>query len=316
MEIRNYKGHAALLVASIIWGLNSPIGKAALDGGVGALTLTTFRMTGAAAAFWITSLFVKREHVKSEDLMLLFFAALFGIVLNQGTFIFGLSLTSPINASIVTTMAPIVTMIVAAIYLKEPITGKKIIGIFLGAMGALILIMSSQHTGTGKSGSIWGDLLCLTAQMSFAVYLTVFKGLVSRYSTVTIMKWMFIYASMCFIPFSYRDVVSTNFSALSTETYLQIAYVVFGATYMSYLLVVIGQKALRPTLVSMYNYVQPIVASFLAVTMGMDTFGWSKSAAIVLVFLGVYVVTQSKSKAQLEALKEAALKGNKMKGDA
>ncbi len=307
MEIKKYKGHMAMLVASIVWGLNSPIGKAALDGGVGALTLTTFRMVGAAAAFWITSLFVKREHVKSEDLMLLFFAALFGIVLNQGTFIFGLSLTSPINASIVTTMAPIVTMIVAALYLKEPITGKKVFGIFLGAMGALILILSSGAVA-GKSGNIWGDLLCLTAQISFAVYLTVFKGLITRYSTITIMKWMFMYASICFIPFSFHDVAGTDFAALSTTTYLEIAFVVLGATYLSYLLVVIGQKSLRPTLVSMYNYVQPIVASILSVAIGMDTFGWSKAAAIVLVFIGVYVVTQSKSKAQLDALKAESLK--------
>lgn len=312
MNTTNNKGHVAMLVASIVWGLNSPIGKAAMDGGVGALTLTTFRMVGAAAAFWITSLFVKREHVKHEDLMLLFFAALFGIVLNQGTFIFGLSLTSPINASIVTTMAPIVTMIVAALYLKEPITGKKIFGIFLGAMGALILIMSSGHSAAGKSGSIWGDLLCLTAQISFAVYLTVFKGLITRYSTVTIMKWMFMYASLCFIPFSFRDVAGTDFAALSPAVYWEIAFVVLGATYLSYLLVVIAQKALRPTLVSMYNYVQPIVASILAVAIGMDSFGWSKAAAIVLVFVGVYVVTQSKSKAQLEALKAASLK---KKGD-
>lgn len=296
-----------MLVASIVWGLNSPIGKATLDGGVGALTLTTFRMVGAAAAFWITSLFVKCEHVKSEDLMLLFFAALFGIVLNQGTFIFGLSLTSPINASIVTTMAPIVTMIVAALYLKEPITGKKVFGIFLGAMGALILILSSGAVA-GKSGNIWGDLLCLTAQISFAVYLTVFKGLITRYSTITIMKWMFMYASICFIPFSFHDVAGTDFAALSTATYLEIAFVVLGATYLSYLLVVIGQKSLRPTLVSMYNYVQPIVASILSVAIGMDTFGWSKAAAIVLVFIGVYVVTQSKSKAQLDALKAESLK--------
>ena len=113
-------------------------------------------MVGAAIAFWIASLFTKREHVKSEDLMLLFFAALFGIVLNQGSFIFGLSLTSPIDASIVTTTTPIVTMIVAAIYLKEPVTNKKVLGIFVGAMGALTLILSSHHApGTGSSSSVW-----------------------------------------------------------------------------------------------------------------------------------------------------------------
>ncbi len=298
---KNYKGHVAMLGASVIWGLNSPIGKAALDSGITPLSLTTFRFVGAAIAFWFISLFTKQEHVKSEDLLMLFFAALFGIVFNQGSFIFGLSLTSPIDASIVTTMAPIVTMIVAAIYLKEPITGKKIIGIFIGAMGALLLIINSQSATNAKSGNIWGDLLCLTAQISFAIYLTAFKNLIDRYSAVTIMKWMFIYASMCFIPFSYNDIALTHFSTIPLHVYGEISFVVLGATFLAYLLVMTGQKNLRPTIVSMYNYVQPIVASFVAVSIGMDTFGWSKAAAIVLVFLGVYIVTLSKSKAQLEA---------------
>ena len=96
---------------------------------------------------------------------------------------------------------------------------------------------------------------------------------------------------------------SIEFAHISTEVYAGIAFVVLGATFLAYLLVMVGQKNLRPTLVSMYNYVQPIVASAIAVAMGMDTFGWSKAGAIILVFTGVYIVTQSKSKAQLDALK-------------
>lgn len=298
---KNYKGHIAMLAASVIWGLNSPIGKAVLDYGIPPLALTTFRFFGAAIAFWIISIFTKKEHVKHEDLLMLFFASLFGIVLNQGTFIFGLSLTSPIDASIVTTMAPIVTMIVAAIVLKEPVTGKKVLGVFVGAIGALLLILTSQSATGDKSGNILGDMLCLTAQLSFAIYLTVFKGLIEKYSSVTIMKWMFIYASMCFIPFSYNDIATINFSIVPLIIYTEISFVVLAATFLAYLFVMTGQKTLRPTIVSMYNYVQPIVASFVAVSIGMDTFGWSKSSAIILVFIGVFIVTQSKSKAQLEA---------------
>lgn len=152
-----------MLGANILWGLMSPVSKAVLSAGpISALSLTTFRMVGAAIVFWLASLFTKKEHVNHQDLMKLFFAALLGIVLNQGSFIFGVSLTSPINASIVTTTTPIITMIIAAFYLKEPVTGKKVIGIFIGAAGALLLILSSQGTGTGggKSSNIWGDLLC------------------------------------------------------------------------------------------------------------------------------------------------------------
>ena len=164
MAIQKYKGHLALLGAAIMWGLMSPIGKTALENGISGLSLATFRMTGGAICFWIASIFAPKEQVKPHDLMMLFFAGLLGIVLNQGCFTFGLSLTSPIDASIVTTTAPIATMIVAAIYLKEPVTGKKVIGIFLGSIGALTLILSSQGSTDGKGGSIPGDLLVGTNQ--------------------------------------------------------------------------------------------------------------------------------------------------------
>ena len=163
----------------------------------------------------------------------IFFAALFALVFNQGVYIFGLSMTSPIDASIVTTTLPIVTMIVAAIYLKEPVTNKKVLGIFVGAMGAFILIMSSQTTGAGN-GSLIGDLLCLLAQISFSIYLTVFKGLSQKYSPITLNKWMFVYASMCYIPFSYHDVAAIQWSEISTAALLQAGYVVVGGSFLAY----------------------------------------------------------------------------------
>ena len=201
---KNIQGHLFALTANILWGLMAPVGKSALVE-FSALSVTTFRMVGAAACFWLLSLFCKREQVDHRDMLKIFFAALFALVFNQGVYIFGLSMTSPIDASIVTTTLPIVTMIVAAIYLKEPVTNKKVLGIFVGAMGALILIMSSSNAGSGN-GSIMGDLLCLIAQISFSIYLTVFKGLSQKYSPITLNKWMFVYASMCYIPFSYHEV--------------------------------------------------------------------------------------------------------------
>lgn len=295
---KNIQGHLFALTANILWGLMAPIGKSALTE-FSALSVTTFRMVGAAACFWLLSLFCKREQVDHRDMLKMFFASLFALVFNQGVFIFGLSLTSPIDASIVTTTLPIVTMIVAAIYLKEPVTNKKVLGIFVGAMGALILILSSQ-SATGGGGSIWGDLLCLTAQISFSIYLTVFKGLSQRYSPITLNKWMFVYASMCYIPFSYRDVAAIQWSGVPTAALLQVGYVVVGGSFLAYICIMSAQRLLRPTVVSMYNYMQPIVASTVAIIIGLGTFNLEKGIAIALVFLGVYIVTQSKSRKDFE----------------
>lgn len=295
---KNLHGHLFALTANVMWGLMSPIGKSALEE-FSAISVTTFRMVGAVAAFWVLSMFCKQEHVNHKDMLKIFFASLFALVFNQGVFIFGLSMTSPIDASIVTTTLPIVTMIVAAIYLKEPITNKKVLGIFVGAMGALILIMSSQ-VGSNGNGSLIGDLLCLVAQISFSIYLTVFKGLTQRYSAVTINKWMFVYASLCYIPFSCGNISTIEWASIPTIAYAEVLYVVLGGSFLAYLCIMTAQKILRPTVVSMYNYMQPIVATIAAIIMGMGSFGWQKGLAIALVFLGVYIVTQSKSKADFE----------------
>ena len=166
-----------MLGAETMWGLMAPVGKFVLSGAVVTpLILTDCRMIGAACLFWIASIFTKQEHVNHKDMLSMFFAALLGIVFNQGSYLFGLGLTTPINASIVTTSLPILTMIIAAIYLREPITGKKLLGVFMGAIGALLLILSGQRLSGEDAGSIWGILLCLFAQFCFSLYLVFFKG--------------------------------------------------------------------------------------------------------------------------------------------
>lgn len=300
MKIGTLKSHIALAGAAAMWGLMSPLGKMAMDAGVTGLAMANIRMIGGAVCFWVFSVFAKRENVPPRDLLMLFYASLLGIVLNQGCFTFGLSLTSPIDASIVTTTMPIVTMILAAVFLKEPITPLKVGGIFLGSIGALILILSSGRSG-GAQGNMLGDALCVLAQTSFACYLTIFKKLISRYSVFTLMKWMFTYAAICFIPFSYHDFAGMDYAALSSQVWLCVAYVVFFGTFVAYLLMVIGQKSLRPTVVSMYNYVQPVVGTISTVYLGLATFGWLKGVAALLIFVGVYVVTQSKSRDQMLA---------------
>lgn len=303
MKIQKYQAHLALLGAACAWGLMSPIGKIAMEDAISGLAMAYFRMIGGAICFWIASLFAPQERVNARDLKLLFFASMLGIVCNQGCFTFGISLTSPNNAPIVATTAPIITMIVAAIYLKEPITGKKFTGVMMGSIGALTLILSSGISAGGKDGNIWGDLLCLVAQFCFCFYLIIFKGVISRYNIFTLMKWMFTYAAITFLPFALSDITAIPFTEVSGTIWSCVAYVVFGGTFLAYILMMIGQKALRPTVVSMYNYMQPIAGTIVSIALGMGTFGLTKAIAVALVFVGVYIVTQSKSREQMLAEK-------------
>lgn len=298
---KNIWGHASMFVACACWGLMSPMGKDAMAHGISGLSMVTFRAVGAAICFWIASLFVReKKEVPPAHLLRFFFAAMLAIVFNQCCFTIGLSLTSPVNASIVTTTMPIVTMILAALFLKEPVTNKKVLGIFLGAIGALLLILGSTGAAGNKSGNLTGDLLCLFAQCSFAVYLTIFKNFVSQYHVITCMKWMFTYAAIVILPFSYTELNALPWTEIGLTTWLETAFVVIGATFLAYILMMYGQKTLRPTVVSMYNYVQPIVACLVSVAVGLGVFGWQQGLAVALVFGGVWLVTQSKSRAQMK----------------
>jgi len=298
MNNKIVKAHLALFAAGCMWGLLAPVGKAAMDAGVSSLSLASMRMIGAAACFWIASLFAPKEKVSKRDLVLLFFAGLLCIVFNVGLFTIGLSMTSPVDSTIITTTTPILTMLLAALFLKEPITSVKVSGVIIGAIGALVLILSNND-GSDIAGSIPGDIICFIAQISFALYLTLFKGLIARYNVFTLMKWMFMYSAVCIALYSFRDLSEMASRSFSLDVWLEVGFVVFFGTFVAYLLVLVGQKALRPTVVSSYNYIQPVVATVVAVYLGMGTFGWLKAFASLLIFVGVYVVTQSKSREQM-----------------
>ena len=257
--------------ANAIWGLMSPVAKFVMLGGiVTPLAVTDLRIVGAMILFWILSFFRKSEHVPPKDLAKLFGASLLGVVLNQGSFILGVGMTSPVNASIITTSMPLWAMILAAIFLKEPITAKKVLGIAAGASGALLLVLGSGNTDSAGGHSVAGDLLVLFAQLSYALYFVLYKNFVTRYSLTTIMKWMFTFATLCILPFTGRDLLSTDWQALSAAAIGSLAFIVVGSTFLSYMLIIVGQKNLRPTVAGMYNYIQPLVATLVAVCWGME----------------------------------------------
>lgn len=291
--------------ANAMWGLMSPVSKFIMLGGtVAPIVVTDLRIGGAMILFWLASFLQKPEHVNHKDLASLFVASLLGIILNQGCFLFGVSLSSPGDASIITTSMPLWAMVLAALILKEPITGRKVLGIAAGAGGALLLILGSsqkQAVSSGSGTAIWGDLLVLFAQFCYAMYIVLYKDFVNKYSLITIMKWMFTYAFICTLPFSARQIMNTEWTNLQTMEIYGLAFIVVGATFVSYMLVVIGQKNLRPTVAGMYNYIQPLVACIVALLWGMDSFNFTKVIAVVLIFGGVYLVTSSRSRKDVEA---------------
>lgn len=296
MSDLNLKGHLAMFGANLTWGLMAPIVKIVLASGVVApMLLVDFRMAGAALLFWLTSLFMPREHVPARDKLLLCGAGLLGILCNQGCFVLGVSMTSPSEASLVTTTMPMWVMLLAWLILREPISLKKAGGIAIGASGALILMLGSPSQSANASNPMLGDLIILTAQLSFALYLTLYRNFIRRYSLVTLMKWMFLSAAIMSLPISVPVAAATDWSAISAIEWGGIATVVIFATYIAYICVMTGQKLLRPTVVGIYNYLQPIVATAVGISLGIDSFTIPKAIAVVLIFSGVWLVTTSRA---------------------
>lgn len=288
--------HLCMLCAGTCWGLMAPIGKDAMLNGIDGIDLVSFRVLGGALLFWLTSRFTKKEHVPVKDILLLGCAGLFALVFNQCSYTIGLNLTSPSNSSIMTTSMPIFAMVLSFFILKEPITWQKAGGVLLGCAGAVIIITTSATAGNAKVGNIWGDLLCMSAQLSFALYLSLFKPLVQKYSLFTVNKWMFTWATLIIWPFTLGHVSSIDFASVPMSTWWETGFVVFFGTYISYICMMVGQQTLRPTVVSVYNYMQPLVSVSVSVAAGLAVFKTSQALAAILVFSGVWFVVKSKSK--------------------
>ncbi|MDR2414089.1 MAG: DMT family transporter [Odoribacteraceae bacterium] len=304
MTREKWRGHLAIFITNILFGLNISISKTLLSGWISPVGLTLARIAFGAAAFWTLSLFLKRERVNGRDLLLLLACALLGISVNQTLFIFGLERTSPIDAGLIATLNPMLVMLIAAAVLKEPITWKKAGGVLVGACGALLIIWQSASTGGGdKEGSLTGNLFCLISVVSYCVYLVISRPISCRLGPVTLMKWMFLFATVMLLPFGARDLVNAPVFAPgdgAREALLSLIYVLVGATFLAYLFIPMALKRIRPTTISMYNYLQPIVAGIAAIIVGQSILTWDKPVATLLIFTGVYLVTRSKSRADVE----------------
>lgn len=290
--------HASLCGANMMWGLLSPVAKIVLAGGlISPFLLTTIRSAGAMALFWILSFFLPKERLTKSDLLKLFGAAMLAIIFNQGCFIVGVSLTSPVDASIITTSAPLITLLISALVLNESITSMKLLGIAAGASGAILLVAFGHNAASGASGSnVWGDILVLIAQLSYSLYMVLFRDFIRKHGIVTLMKWMFTFASLVMIPLTASEAVSVDWPAMPVEQWAGIGYVVVFATFFSYMLQVEGMQYLRPTVTGMYNYVQPVVATIVAILWSLDEFSWLKVVSVVLIFSGVYLVTRTRER--------------------
>lgn len=292
-------GHLACFTAYTIFGLNIVVCKdLTSSGAISPIALFTIRSLGAGALFWLISLFLPKQSVERRDLPKIFAASVLGFFLTQMCFLMAISRITPMDCSIITSLSPIYTMFIAAYALKEPLSTQKIGGVVLSLCGIIYLILNSvTSTATVIETTPIGVLLMIGNSLCFSLYLGIFKPTIAKYSVVTFMKWTFLFASLLSLPFSVKELFTIDYAALPTSFITELAFLVICATFITYFLIPVGQKILRPTLVSMYSYVQPIIAIVVSIYVGMDTLSWQKVIAAITVFTGVILVSYSRKKA-------------------
>ncbi|MDE7153646.1 MAG: DMT family transporter [Muribaculaceae bacterium] len=294
------KAHGAIFAANIMWGCVSPFTKLILqDGTLSGLQLSAVRIIGATLVFLLMGLILPKsvapkEKIRKGDWLKIIAASLLIITFNQALFIVGIAYTSPIDSSIMTTLTPLFTMICAAIFLGIPISWLKALGVVLGLGGALLMVFGQASGASEASNPILGDSLCLLAQLCAALYYVLFRDIINRYSAFTLMKWMFIVSSCTFGVAMLPELCKVDFGKIASAVWMSIGYLVIFGTFLAYLTIPYAQKYLKPTVVAMYNYFQPVVAALLATAMGLASFGFVKMAATLLIFIGVWFVTSSK----------------------
>lgn len=284
-----------MLLAMVLFGLMATFSKDVLTrGGITGPQLVAFRICGAAVLFWVGSLFIPQQRVERRDLLRIVGASFFGFVMAQGGYIVGLSLTSPINATIELTTMPIFTLILSSILLHERITARRALGIIMGFTGAVLLITRTT-AGDGRPTDFRGDLLILVSQVGYAFYLTHYSPVIRKYDAFTFNKWTFTFASLMILPFTLPQIMHIDWQAMSLKTAGEIVYIVAAATFFTFLLVVWAQRRLLPTTVSVYNYVQPFVTVVASMVMGLAAPQWIHAIAAALIFTGVWQVTRGNS---------------------
>jgi drug/metabolite transporter (DMT)-like permease len=290
------KAHLALLTVALIYGANYSITKVVVDDNyMMPINLVMFRIITGAILFGLFHQIFIKEKVDKSDFGRLLICAMTGVAINQSFFIVGLKYTTPINASLIMTTTPILVLIASALIIKERITNLKIVGILFGIIGAVALIILKSGGVVWHLENFKGDLMILGNATSYGIYLVLVKSLMKKYHPLTVVKWVFSIGVILMLPFGVSGIETIDWAAFPNSVWASFAFILLCTTFLAYLLNAFALKTVNPSVVSVYIYLQPLVATLIALLWGKDTLTWEKVAAGALIFIGVYLVSRQKA---------------------
>jgi drug/metabolite transporter (DMT)-like permease len=283
----------AATAVAIIYGVTFTIAKDVMPLHVAPFGFIVLRVFGAMLLFWLCSFFIKSEKIDRSDFARIALSAFFGVALNMLTFFKGLSMTSPISASVLMVTTPMLVLILSAIILKEKLKKLKIIGIVLGLIGTFVLI-TYQKDSVVKDQEMIGNFLVFVNALSYGYYLILVKKLMEKYNPFTFVKWIYTIGFLMVLPFGYNEFKQVEWSSMSNIILFDIFFIVVFSTFLTYLLNLISMKRLSPTAVSVFIYLQPLFATIFAISLGKDQLNTIKILSATLIFAGVYLVIRKK----------------------
>lgn len=283
------KAHIALLVSGLIFGANYWIAKGIMPDPMLPRQIIFIRVFSAAILFWALSLTVKKESVAKRHLLLIALSSALGVAINQIFFFEGLNLTTPVDAAILHATSPIMVLIFAAWVIREKILLINMLGVLIGATGALLLIISGRDVAVFR-GDLLGNIFILINLVAYALYLVLIKPIMGIYHPFTIMKWVFIFGLIAVAPFTIHTLPDLKMQVLTGNTFFSLIYIVLGTTMIAYLLTIYGLKYLKASSVGYYIYLQPLMAGIIGLIWFKEALTLVKAIATLLIFAGVYFV--------------------------
>lgn len=282
-----------MILANVIFGLGVPVTKLLLDEWVSPMGYMFTRCLGAAVIFWLISLFMPKEPVERKDLLIIMLGGLLGFVVSQTLTAWALVYTTPVYFSLIATLTPVATMLMAAVFLKETLNGKKTIGVLIGIAGALLMVFMGWQSGSGTN-DVLGIFLTILSLLTWVIYLLITRNVSQKYSAVTQMKWIFLISTLAVLTFAAPEWGQQKLfsTAWAWTGVAEMAFIVLFATVMGYFAIPFAMRYLPATTVSIYTNLQPVVASLVAIYIGQDVLTWDKPVAGILVLLSAYIITR------------------------
>lgn len=281
-------------IVSLIYGLTFTLAKDVMPVYINAYGFIVLRVFGATVLFWIVSFFIETKKIQNQDFPRIIACAFFGVALNMLTFFKGLSYTSPISASVIMVSTPIIVLILSSVLLKERMQKRKILGILLGLIGTAFLILYGKSVGNATNASL-GNFLVFINAVSYGFYLILVRKLMDKYNAFSFVKWIYLFGFLMVLPFGYNEFMAINCQVMPITIYWKIGFVVLFSTFFTYLLNLLSMRELKPTTVAVFIYLQPVFATIFAISVGKDELNFVKIISAIMIFGGVYLVTQKKS---------------------